>query len=78
VLDHTSILKMIEWRWGLAPLTVRDQTATNLATILDFRTAKPRRPLYDVPDFHVPTPCATADNEWLTLQSIARVWGWLT
>jgi phospholipase C len=22
--DHTSVLKMIEWRWGLAPLTARD------------------------------------------------------
>jgi len=78
VLDHTSILKMIEWRWKLPPLTVRDEAATNLATILDFKNAKPRRPLYDVPDFHVPAPCATADSEWLTLQSIARVWGWIT
>jgi phospholipase C len=34
--DHTSVLKMIEWRWNLAPLTVRDQTATNLAEALDF------------------------------------------
>ncbi|HYL39382.1 MAG TPA: alkaline phosphatase family protein [Bryobacteraceae bacterium] len=24
VFDHTSILKLIEWRWGLAPLTPRD------------------------------------------------------
>ena len=22
--DHTSVLKFIEWRWGLAPLTARD------------------------------------------------------
>lgn len=34
--DHTSVLKMIEWRWGLPPLTIRDQTATNLAEALDF------------------------------------------
>ena len=27
VFDHTSILKMIEWRWGLQPLTVRDAAA---------------------------------------------------
>src|SRR5437660_5365714 len=25
--DHTSILRMIEWRWNLRPLTVRDSTA---------------------------------------------------
>jgi phospholipase C len=24
VFDHTSVLKLIEWRWGLAPLTPRD------------------------------------------------------
>jgi phospholipase C len=37
--DHTSVLRMIEWRWNLAPLTVRDQTATNLAEALDFTQA---------------------------------------
>ncbi|MGH2936453.1 MAG: alkaline phosphatase family protein [Gaiellaceae bacterium] len=36
VYDHTSILKMVEWRWGLAPLTARDAAATNLAGALDF------------------------------------------
>ena len=34
--DHTSILRLIEWRWGLAPLTVRDATANNLARELAF------------------------------------------
>jgi phospholipase C len=24
VYDHTAILKLIEWRWGLSPLTLRD------------------------------------------------------
>ncbi|TDD91722.1 alkaline phosphatase family protein [Actinomadura rubrisoli] len=36
VYDHTSILKAIEWRWGLAPLTVRDAAARNIAEVLDF------------------------------------------
>jgi phospholipase C len=36
VYDHTSILKMVEWRWGLAPLTARDAAAANLAGALDF------------------------------------------
>ena len=35
-LDHTSILSMIEWRWGLEPLTVRDAGAANLAEVLQF------------------------------------------
>jgi phospholipase C len=38
--DHTSILKLIEWRWGLAPLSARDAAAKNLADALDF--AHPR------------------------------------
>jgi phospholipase C len=35
LFDHTSILRLIEWRWGLTPLTVRDASATNLADALD-------------------------------------------
>jgi phospholipase C len=34
--DHTSILKLIEWRFGLPPLTPRDAAANNLAEVLDF------------------------------------------
>ena len=29
VFDHASVLKLIEWRWDLPPLTVRDATAAN-------------------------------------------------
>jgi phospholipase C len=36
VYDHTSILRMIEWRWNLPPLSVRDAHANNLAAVLDF------------------------------------------
>jgi phospholipase C len=36
--DHTSVLKMIEWRFALEPLTVRDADANNLAEVLDFHT----------------------------------------
>ncbi len=38
--DHTSILKMIEWRWGLAPLSERDASANNIAHALDFTSPK--------------------------------------
>jgi acid phosphatase len=34
--DHTSILKFIEWRWGLAPVSTRDALAWNLLTAFDF------------------------------------------
>ena len=38
--EHTSVLKMIEWRWGLEPMTVRDAQAKNLADALDFSTTR--------------------------------------
>jgi phospholipase C len=43
VYDHTSILKMVESRWNLAPLTGRDAMANNLANVLDF-SQSPRAP----------------------------------
>jgi phospholipase C len=33
--DHTSILKMVEWRFGLPALTPRDAAANNLAEVLN-------------------------------------------
>ena len=59
VYDHTSILKMIEWRCDLPALSVRDAAANNLAEVLDFKahgSAAP--PVYDVAPI-VPTPCPT-------------------
>jgi phospholipase C len=47
--DHTSILRLIEWRWGLAPLTVRDATANNLADLLDFSNPELGAPTFSVP-----------------------------
>jgi phospholipase C len=57
MFDHTSILKLIEWRYGLEPLSVRDAQAHNLARVLDFE-----HPRYDVPQPNVPpgpygSPC---------------------
>jgi phospholipase C len=49
LFDHASILRMIEWRWGLDALTVRDQTANNLAQALDFRRSRLDAPRYSVP-----------------------------
>ena len=49
--EHCSILRMIEWRWGLEPMSARDANAKNLAEALDFTTA---RPAFELPAF--PTP----------------------
>ncbi len=54
--EHCSILRMIEWRWGLQPMTARDAHAKNLAVALDFSK---RRPPVDLPPFTAPpkVPC---------------------
>jgi phospholipase C len=51
IYDHTSVLKMIEWRWGLPPLSVRDAAANNLAEALDFNHVRRSVPDYAVPSF---------------------------
>ena len=51
--EHCSILKMIEWRWGLQPMTLRDRYAKNLADALDFTT---RRAAVTLPAFTAPPP----------------------
>jgi phospholipase C len=57
VYDHTSILKLIEWRFGLAPLAVRDAAAKNLADALDFTGRDLRVPRFHVPRFERSPPC---------------------
>jgi len=77
--DHTSVLKMIEWRWGLAPLSPRDAAARNLAEVLDFTLHDTSAPRYDVPPF-VGTPCAAAGladyEDWNALKKLALSQGW--
>jgi phospholipase C len=57
--DHTSILKMIEWRFGLPALTVRDSTANNLAEVLNLASSDVSAPVFTVPMGPFGTPCAT-------------------
>ena len=56
--DHTSILKMIEWRFGLPALTVRDQTANNLADVLNLTSPEVTAPTFTVPTGPFGAPCA--------------------
>ena len=49
--EHCSILRMIEWRWGLEPMRERDRYAKNLAEVLDFSA---RRAPIDIPKIVVP------------------------
>jgi phospholipase C len=57
VYDHTSILKLVEWRWGLEPLTERDATANNLAAALDFEHPKLAAPKITAPKILVGASC---------------------
>ncbi|MEP6624825.1 MAG: alkaline phosphatase family protein, partial [Acidimicrobiia bacterium] len=51
--EHCSILRMVEWRWGLEPMSLRDKTAKNLAETLDFSI---RRKPVTLPPFTAPAP----------------------
>jgi len=50
VFDHTSILKFVEWRFGLKPLQPRDAAASNLADALDFSRPNRTTSIPSVPD----------------------------
>ena len=87
--DHTSVLKLIEWRWNLAPLTVRDAGANNLAMALDFDRPDFDTPLYKVPAGPFGGACASASTEglarvdtetagWLAVQGLAQQYGFPT
>ncbi|PKV97762.1 phospholipase C [Amycolatopsis echigonensis] len=80
VYDHASVLKAIEWRWNLPPLTPRDQAARNIAEVLDFTNA----PNLTAPRWPVPTvvgaPCAVSQyvdyEQWHALRALALQNGW--
>jgi phospholipase C len=62
VFDHTSVLKLIEWRWGLAPLTPRGASSdvANLAYALNFNepdNSVPSLPRAQAPLIAAPLPC---------------------
>jgi phospholipase C len=88
--DHTSVLKLIEWRFGLAPLTARDASADvgNLLDVFDFshpQTSVPADIPFPLPP--VPDPCGPTnpgpvsalgarDNSWAALATSPLLKGW--
>ena len=65
--DHTSVLKLIEWRWGLQPLTQRDASHAptdpgNLATALNFSHPVTKVPTLPVLAAFTPTACAATST----------------
>ena len=77
--EHCSILRMIEWRWNLQPLTERDATANNLAMALDFSLDhQPEQ--YSVPTGPFGGSCPGAvpgGDKWDFLEQLAIALGWL-
>ena len=77
------MLKLVEWRWGLKPLSPRDDAARNLAEALDF--AAPNRAAPSIPTVADPGPhvcgapgtgMAASDPMWTDLQAVAASYGW--
>ncbi len=59
VFDHTSVLKLIEWRFHLRPLTRRDASADvgNLADVMDFAHPNASVPALPQPPEPFVVPC---------------------
>jgi phospholipase C len=87
IYDHTSVLNMIEWRWNLRPLTIRDASARNLALALDFSVADLAASQYVVPTGPFGTACTSgvpkplsntrsAGENWNSLRDVALQHGW--
>ncbi|HEX4639055.1 MAG TPA: alkaline phosphatase family protein [Chthoniobacterales bacterium] len=70
--DHTSVLKMIEWRFGLPSLTVRDSTANNLAEVLNFAAPNVTAPQFNVPTGPFGKNCSLPVGPQITLNSKLR------
>jgi phospholipase C len=65
--EHCSVLRMIEWRWNLAPMTARDRNARNLAEALTFsaRQAPVKLPAFKAP----PDQTCTSDQTQMHVAS---------
>jgi phospholipase C len=62
-IDHTSILKTVEQRWGLPPLTARDRAAPDLGAVLTLAAPRTDDPLagVTVPTSHGTSPHTASD-----------------
>jgi phospholipase C len=59
--EHCSVLRMIEWRWNLPPMTARDRGARNLAEALDL-SSRARPVTLPALAGLSESPCPAADN----------------
>ncbi len=71
VFDHSAILKLVEWRFGLRSLTPRDAASLNIASVLDFAHPDPEPPTIVVPPDPGPQPCAPESTELMAASAVA-------
>jgi phospholipase C len=64
-IDHTSVLKTIEQRWKLPPLTLRDKAAPGLGDVLTLSTPRTDDPLNGVP-----IPASTSTHPYQSKPSV--------
>jgi phospholipase C len=89
VFDHTSILKLLEWRFGLQPLTARDASDQigNLKIALNLQQPDASLPNLPSPLSYVPTACAQGNVfgdtfgsgesvDMQSLKTLAASYGW--
>jgi phospholipase C len=89
IFDHTSILKLIEWRFGLPPLTARDASDEigNLKIALNISQPDASIPSLPAPLPYVPVACAQGNVfgdtfgsgesvDMQSLQQLAASYGW--
>ena len=82
--DHTSVLKLIEWRHGLEPLTARDASSDvgNILDVFDFSTPDASVPSTPFPLTPVGDPCGPLnpsplrDNAWVDTVKSGMLKGW--
>jgi phospholipase C len=75
VYDHASFLKLLEWRFGLARLSVRDAAAANLAGALDLGRFDAAAPSFPVLPFPASLPCPpplVGEESFAPLAELAR------
>ena len=91
VFDHTSVLKLLEWRWNLPALTARDASSQigNLNLAFNFGQSRTEVPALPSPLSYVPVGCPPSSAQTVgdtfgseesvdmsTLQSMAASYGW--
>lgn len=67
--DHSAILKLVEWRYGLQPLTKRDRASRNLAHSLDFRRPNLVPPTITVPRDPGAHLCGSEEKSGMSIEA---------